>query len=129
VAWLYRVARTTVADYWRQDQCRHLVALEEALDTGPCSPTASDVHRQADTAARARALLSRLPEIYRQVLSHRLLDGTSVAETARLMKRSEDSIKALQQRALMRAAQLHGGNRTVQKSTHQGETGSGQVLL
>jgi RNA polymerase sigma-70 factor (ECF subfamily) len=62
--------------------------------------------RQEQTAAHARALLAQLPEHYRAVLSYRLLDGLSVAETARRMGTSEGNVKILQHRALKRAAEL-----------------------
>jgi RNA polymerase sigma-70 factor (ECF subfamily) len=105
VAWLYRVARNAVIDYWRAGHGACVIALEEARMTRP-SPPAPDVGRQEQTAARARALLARLPENYRTVLSHRLLEGLSVAETARCMGTSEGNVKILQHRALKRAAEL-----------------------
>ena len=79
--------------------------LQEAR-TARLAPPAADVVRQEQTAARARALLARLPENYRTVLSHRLLEGLSVAETARCMGTSEANVKVLQHRALKRAAEL-----------------------
>jgi RNA polymerase sigma-70 factor (ECF subfamily) len=105
VAWLYRVAHNAVVDYWRAGHGARVIALEEAR-TARQSPPAADVVRQEQTAARARALLARLPENYRAVLSHRLLEGLSVAETARRMGTSEGNVKVLQHRALKRAAEL-----------------------
>ena len=105
VAWLYRVARTTVADYWRAGRGSRVIALEEAR-TARQAPPAADVVRQEQTAARATALLARLPENYRTVLSYRVLEGLSVAETARCMGTSEANVKVLQHRALKRAAEL-----------------------
>ena len=105
VAWLYRVARTTVADYWRAGRGPRVIALEEAR-TARQAPPAVDVVRQEQTAARATALLARLPENYRTVLSYRVLEGLSVAETARCMGTSEANVKVLQHRALKRAAEL-----------------------
>ena len=110
VAWLYQVARTTVANYWRQGHARHMVTLEEVLAAGTEPPTAPNVAWQAGAVARARALLGRLPENYRRVLSHRLLDGASVAETARLMNLSESNVKELQHRALTCAVRLQRGD-------------------
>jgi RNA polymerase sigma-70 factor (ECF subfamily) len=104
VAWLYRVAHNAVVDYWRGGGAR-VIALEEAR-TARHLPLATDAMRQEQTAARARALLARLPEHYRTVLSHRLLEGLSVAETARRMGTSEANVKVLQHRALKRAAEL-----------------------
>ena len=105
VAWLYRVARNAVADYWRAAAGAHVFALEEVRRARQ-APPAADVGRAEQTAARARALLARLPENYRTVLSHRLLEGLSVAETARRMGTSEGNVKILQHRALRRAAEL-----------------------
>jgi RNA polymerase sigma-70 factor (ECF subfamily) len=82
-----------------------VIALEEARTARQSSP-AADVVRQEQTAARARALLAQLPEHYRAVLSYRLLEGLSVAETARRMGTSEGNVKILQHRALKRAAEL-----------------------
>ena len=106
VAWLYRVARNAVTDYWRQGHGRAMVALEDAPAARTQPPAVLDVARQTDTAAQARALLDRLPENYRTVLSYRLLDGASVAETARLMNLGEGNVKVLQHRALRWARQL-----------------------
>src|SRR5947209_12828945 len=61
VAWLYRVARHAVADYWRAGCGTRLIALEEAR-TACQSPPARDVGHEEQTAARASALLARLPE-------------------------------------------------------------------
>jgi RNA polymerase sigma-70 factor, ECF subfamily len=105
VAWLYRVAHNAVADYWRAGRVSSVIALEEAR-TVRRSPPAADVARQEQAATRARALLARLPENYRTVLSHRLLEGLNVAETARCMGTSEANVKVLQHRALKRAAEL-----------------------
>jgi RNA polymerase sigma-70 factor, ECF subfamily len=105
VAWLYRVAHNAVADYWRAGCGARVIALEEAR-TARRSPPATDVMRQEQAATRARALLARLPEHYRAVLSYRLLDGLSVAETAQCMGTSEGNVKILQHRALKRAAEL-----------------------
>jgi RNA polymerase sigma-70 factor (ECF subfamily) len=105
VAWLYRVAHNAVVAYWRAGHGARVIALEE-VRLAHQSPPAPDVVRQEQTAARARALLARLPENYRTVLSHRLLEGLSVAETARCMGTSEGNVKILQHRALKRAAEL-----------------------
>jgi RNA polymerase sigma-70 factor (ECF subfamily) len=106
VAWLYRVARNSVTDYWRQGHGRDMVALEVTAVAETRPPAAIDVARQTDTAARARVLLDRLPENYRVVLCHRLLAGASIAETARLMNLREGNVKVLQHRALRWARQF-----------------------
>ena len=105
VAWLYRVARNATADYWRGVQSAPVIALDEARAWRVPRPTA-DALRQEQSAARAALVLSRLPDNYRSVLSCRLLQGLSVAETAAKMGTSEGNVKVLQHRALKRAAEL-----------------------
>lgn len=105
VAWLYRVAHNAINDYWRIGHGARVIALDEARAARMPNPV-SDTIRPEQTAARAHALLARLPENYRTVLSHRLLEGMTVAETARQMGISEANVKVLQHRALKRAANL-----------------------
>jgi RNA polymerase sigma-70 factor (ECF subfamily) len=105
VAWLYRVARNAVTDYWRQGQGGSVVVLEEARIPGT-PPPARDTVYQHHTPARAQALLDRLPENYRTVLAYRLFEGASVTETARRIGTSEGNVKVLQHRALKYARQL-----------------------
>lgn len=111
VAWLYRVARNAVNDYWRIGYGARVIALDEArLVREP--PALADPARRDDIARRALALLGRLPENYRAVLSHRILQGLSVAETAQRMGTSETNVKVLQHRALKRAAALREDDTT-----------------
>jgi RNA polymerase sigma-70 factor (ECF subfamily) len=105
VAWLYRVARNAVNDYWRTGRGAQMISLDE-VRVVRTSATPPDVGRQEQTTRRARALLEQLPENYRTVLQHRLLEGLSVAETAARMATSASNVKVLQHRALKRAAEL-----------------------
>ena len=99
VAWLYRVAHNAVNDYWRAAQRTPVIALDEARILRNPRP-ARDAARQEQTAARATALLERLPANYRQVLTYRLLEGLSVAETAGTLGKTENNIKQLTFKAL-----------------------------
>lgn len=105
VAWLYRVARNAVHDYWRGGQGVMLTALEN-MSPEPVSHLAAEMPQwsHAATATRAAAILARLPDNYRTVLSLRILDGLSVAETAQHMGVSTGNVKVLQHRALKAAA-------------------------
>jgi RNA polymerase sigma-70 factor (ECF subfamily) len=105
LAWIYRVAHNAVNDYWRVAQRAPIIALDEARMLRQPRPRV-DTTQQEQTAARATALLAQLPENYRTVLTCRLLQGLSVAETAAQMGISETNVKVLQHRALKRAATL-----------------------
>ena len=105
VAWLYRVAHNAVNDYWRAFQRAPVIALDDARILRRPRPRGETI-RQEQTAARAAALLQRLPANYREVLTYRLLQGLSIAETAARMGISEGNVKVMQHRALKHAAAL-----------------------
>jgi RNA polymerase sigma-70 factor (ECF subfamily) len=105
VAWLFRVARNAVNDYWRTGQGAPVIPFEEAL-LGRGQRAAVET-QGGQAALQAHALLDRLPATYRTVLAHRLLEGASVGETAQAMGISASYVKVLQHRALKRAAELH----------------------
>lgn len=105
--WLFQVARTTIADYWRARYRLSTNSLDELLDAGWEGPAEAnpDVYR-GQPAERVQQLLSALPEHYRQVLTCRFLFNLSVKETAFSMGLSEANVKVLQFRALKRAAEI-----------------------
>lgn len=105
VAWLYGVARRAVDEYWRAGRAARVIAFDVVRSADGAAP-GSDPQRPEQAAAQAIALLARLPETYRAVLSYRLLEGLSVAETAGRLGISESYVKVLQHRALKRAAKL-----------------------
>jgi RNA polymerase sigma-70 factor (ECF subfamily) len=105
VAWLYRVARNATNDYWRSTRDIQVIDLDVAR-IGRAMGPAPDIARQERTARQAAAVLSTLPVNYRTVLECRILEGLSVAETARRMGISEANVKVIQHRALKRAAEL-----------------------
>ena len=112
-AWLFQIARITVAGYYRRLErqpvtlpLEPLFADEEnpTLDTEfPATHPESDPLRQAeardewDTVARA---INRLTEEQRQVLVARLILGYDVATVAHMIGKKPNAIKALQFRAL-----------------------------
>ncbi|MFI5273346.1 MAG: RNA polymerase sigma factor [Ktedonobacterales bacterium] len=105
-AWLFQVARTTVADHWREFYRLRTDSLERLLETGleVAADTASAPAREPDE--RVQALLCRLPERYRDVLTNRFLLNLSIRETAEKMGLSEANVKVLQYRALHRASSV-----------------------
>lgn len=106
-AWVFQVARTTVADHWRVVYAAHVESLDRLLDLGWDGPAASrPALRGPDLEERVRALLARLPARYRDVLTYRFLLSYTVRETAERMGLSETNVKVLQLRALRRAAEL-----------------------
>lgn len=96
-AWLYRVAHTTLADYWRQFYAEGTTGLQDDL------PELAAGGDNLEAVSRVEALLKGLPETYRRVLELRFLRGYTVREAARELGLTETNVKVLQFRALNRA--------------------------
>ena len=105
--WLFQVARTTVADYWRAYYRISVSSLDELLDAGWEGPIDEDpVVGDVAPPERVQRILKALPEHYREVLTCRFLLNLSIKETAVKMGLTEANVKVLQFRALKRAADL-----------------------
>lgn len=102
--WLYAIARNCVRDHWRRQQRRpDEVELDVARIAESPLAGAGDNHR---ATALGRAVLDRLPERYRRVLTLRILEGRSIKDTAEVMGLREGNVKVLQHRALARAVRI-----------------------
>jgi len=106
-AWLFQVARTTVADHWREFYRLRADSLEKLLDAGwEASWNEREAPPSSIADGRVRAVLSRLPPRYRDVLTNRFLLNLSIRETSAKMGLTEANVKVLQYRALQTAAAL-----------------------
>jgi len=105
--WLYLIANTTIADYWRAHYRLPVSSLDESLDAGwdrqadEASTAASD-----EAVERVQRILQALPERYREILQCRFLLNLSIKATAERMGLSVAGAKVLQYRALRHAADL-----------------------
>lgn len=110
--WLFQIARTTVADYWRTRYRISLSSLDELLDAGWEGPTNEDDDPSVPPVGefspsnRAQSILAVLPNNYREVLTCRFLLNLSIKDTALRMGLTEANVKVLQYRALKRAADI-----------------------
>ncbi len=106
-SWLYQVARTTIADYWRAFYKVRATSLESMLEQGWEEPAEERVEMASyRPEERVRYLLDLLPPHYREVLTCRFLLNLSIKETAERMRLSEANVKVLQFRALKKAAEV-----------------------
>jgi RNA polymerase sigma-70 factor (ECF subfamily) len=107
--WLFLVARTTIADYWRIHYRGKTSSLDELLEAGwegPVDEGAALVNNSLTELVQE--ILRALPERDREILTSRFLLHLSVRETAVRMGLTEANTKVVQYRALKRAARLEG---------------------
>jgi RNA polymerase sigma-70 factor (ECF subfamily) len=108
--WLFQVARTTIADYWRSHYRVSTSSLDELLDAGWEGPAMADQAAMNGAGEQpgeiVQRILQALPEHYREVLTCRFLLNLSIRETADRMGLTEANVKVLQFRALKRASDL-----------------------
>jgi RNA polymerase sigma-70 factor (ECF subfamily) len=105
--WLFQVARTTIADYWRNYYRIPTSSLDELLDAGWEGPAEGEVLVASNLPGeRVKRLLQALPEPHREVLNCRFLLNLSIRDTAIRLGLTEANVKVIQFRALKRAADL-----------------------
>ncbi len=113
-AWLQRIATNIVVDYYRRQSVpgRQADPLPLTLEDTRTSPLEHAL--KADTVEEVHRALAQLPETQRDVLIYRFLLGYSLAETAAILGKNVNAVKALQHRAVERL-------RHVWKVTHEGQ--------
>ncbi len=105
-SWLFRVAHTTLIDYWRLIKRMPTNSLDALLEVGWEIPTEEATPENNNPAERVQSILQQLPKRYREVLTYRFLLKLTVREASQLMGLTETNVKTLQFRALNRAATL-----------------------
>ena len=105
--WLFQVAYTTIADYWRAVYRAPTSSLEVLLEEGWEGPIEDVNLGNSSAAERVQSILQDLPGRYREVLTCRFLLDLSIRETAARMGVSIANVKTLQYRALKHAAGLN----------------------
>ena len=96
-AFLFRIARNSLIDYYRQ---RKSVQSIEDIELQSHEPGPEEMVDTHITNHHLRDTIAKLREDYRNVLIFRFLSGLSPEETAQVMQRSVGAIRVLQHRAL-----------------------------
>jgi len=113
--WLFQVARTTIADYWRAHYRGAASSLDQLLELGWEGPVEEEPALTGSGAAeRVQDILQALPARDQEVLTCRFLLNLSIRETAIKMGLTETNVKIVQFRALKRAARLEGAGEKLQ---------------
>jgi RNA polymerase sigma-70 factor (ECF subfamily) len=101
-AWLFAIARTTVADRFRVKVAE---PLHQTYDAADSQPTPLDVAIEAEATQSLFFLIGALPVDQREVIELRLAELTG-AEIAEAMGRSVPAVKMLQLRAMKRLREI-----------------------
>jgi RNA polymerase sigma-70 factor (ECF subfamily) len=102
--WLYTISRNTVIDYYRTS--KQQVGLEEAAHLpAPIEDPEAAVIRW-ESVQELKDKLLQLKEEHQEVLTCRFVVGLSHADTATVMSRSEEAVRALQYRAIVSLRRL-----------------------
>jgi RNA polymerase sigma-70 factor (ECF subfamily) len=104
-AWLTTIARNLVLDHVKSSRHRLETTTGEFPDHGPLAPAAHEptpeqVVIEQDTAARLWRHVARLPADQQECVRLRFAQGLSTAQTAAVMNRSSEAVKALRHRAV-----------------------------
>ncbi|WP_243769712.1 sigma-70 family RNA polymerase sigma factor [Amycolatopsis acidicola] len=113
-AWFITIARNIVLDHVKSSRYKLEIVTDEVSESGSAPFAGQTVpdggpEQQAVSSATRDALLkcvAELGEDQRECIVLRFIQGLSLTETARIMKRNEGAIKALQHRAVRKLAQL-----------------------
>jgi RNA polymerase sigma-70 factor (ECF subfamily) len=98
-AWIFRIARNQVIDHVRKHSAMMETAWVEPAAISQEDPTSvAESNMAIDEMVRAVALLT---EAQREVIELRFGAELSTAETAKIMGKTEGSVKALQRSALL----------------------------
>ncbi len=111
-AWLYRIAGSRVADFYRQSNRQgHKTELDDTLHDEAPLPEEQILHNQS--IDQLRDALKQLPEEYQTILVLRFVERKSHEEVALLLDKSVPAIKSAQHRALIHLTELLGSGQKV----------------
>jgi RNA polymerase sigma-70 factor (ECF subfamily) len=97
-AWLFRVAHDRLTDYYRQAARRPIAELSESLISEQPDPG-----QLAENSQQVQALhqaMAQLTDEQRDVIQFRFMEDWSLEQTAQVMNKTVNAVKALQHRAL-----------------------------
>ncbi len=100
-AFLYRLSRNVVIDFYRQNYSKKIVSLEDkdVID----NLRADNLIEQIDADVEIKSVLAKLDKIkedYREVILLRYVEDYSIKEIAEIMNRSKGAVRVLLHRAI-----------------------------
>lgn len=103
LAYIFTVARSVVADYWRKHKNRPIENSEEVLpllEDNSIGPDRQVIDKE--TTRQVMRAISRLPDNYQTVISLRLIKGLTNPEIAKMIGKSEVATRKLYSRGIQK---------------------------
>lgn len=98
-AWLYKIAHTTLIDYWRKK--REILDDGDIISQAVSEAAEPEVALDRDMAvAELQSALAKLPKVMHDVVQLRFINGHSARDTAAALNISEANVRVIQYRAL-----------------------------
>ncbi len=109
-AWLYTIARNRIIDAVRirDRQVRPTAELEEAFWI-PSPSTVEKEFEGSESVKRIVEAIQKLPPAQSEILLLRIVSDLSVEETAKIVKKSSNSVRVLAHRGLTSLKEILGG--------------------
>jgi RNA polymerase sigma-70 factor, ECF subfamily len=100
-AWLYRIAHNLVANWYRDQNRRKIISLEDVSQWRLGQDTPETAVQLLEDKEALLTVIRRLPADRQELLILKFVDGLPNAEIGDIMGRSEGAIKSLYHRALL----------------------------
>ncbi len=104
MGWLLRIAHNLIVDFYRRENKRQFVPLDETWVPSTDNPVA-----QAEDnldIIEIRKAMNRLPASQKEAFNLRFVAGLTVSETAKVMDKSEGAVKTLQHEAVVKLRRI-----------------------
>jgi RNA polymerase sigma-70 factor, ECF subfamily len=100
-AWLYRIAHNLVANWYRDQNRRKVISLEDISQWRLAQDSPETAVQWLEDKEALLTVIRRLPAERQELLILKFVDGLPNAEIGAIMGRSEGAIKSLYHRALL----------------------------
>lgn len=110
-AWLYKIASTRIADYYRRKGSR--TDQQPSDDLRDMNDTPEEVLQHEEVIDQLRQALNQLTEEQQVILVMRFVERKSHADVAAALGRSVTAVKSIQHRALITLTELLGSSEKV----------------
>lgn len=96
---IYRIARTTLIDYYRTNKAKHEVPLEHIEDMGSGSDILADVSLVQDSE-QVMHMIRTMKREYQEIILLRYIEELSMHEIAEILQKSPTAVRVTLHRAM-----------------------------